>query len=107
MLSNVDFGALFPGAAPRSRLFSRRYARCLSRTSETLVGVMLAPHALPGLSQKLLVLVATCGVQRAYIFLDTRLPRGRPPGLLAMICYGGSLLRKLLLGVRRADARQE
>ena len=31
----------------------------------------------------------------------------RPLGLLAMICYGGALLQKLLLGVRRADARQE
>ena len=36
MLSNVEFGALFLlGAAPRSRLLARRYARCLSRTSET------------------------------------------------------------------------
>ena len=51
MLSNVEFGALFLlGAAPRSRLLLRRYARCLSRTSETLSGVMLAPHAFPGLS---------------------------------------------------------
>ena len=32
---------------------------------------------------------------------------GRPLGLLAMICYGGSLSQKLLLGVRRADSRQE
>ena len=30
-----------------------------------IFGVMLAPHALPGLSQNLLVLVATCGVQHA------------------------------------------
>ena len=36
MLSNAEFGALFLlGAAPRSRLLARRYARCLSRTSET------------------------------------------------------------------------
>ena len=36
-----------------------------------------------------------------------RLIGGRPLGLLAMICYGGSLSRKLLLGVRPSDARQE